>query len=213
MNKPFSAWKEGAPLYGLLLFIGVVSSVFGYWAVGVVFLAAGLFTLYFFRDPERTITADRLEAVSPADGTIVAVEELQETPHYDGPCRRISIFLSILDVHVNRAPAAGRILEIIYKPGRFLNAMKPETSECNASNTIFMKTDRGMMTVRQISGAIARRIICRVSKGESLGMGEKFGMIRFGSRTELYLPLEATVCVNVHDRVRAGTSIVARFKS
>ena len=91
--------------------------------------------------------------------------------------------------------------------------MKPETSECNASNTIFMKTDRGMMTVRQISGAIARRIICRVGERDFLDIGDKFGMIRFGSRTELYLPLEATVCVNVRDRVRAGTSIVARFKS
>ncbi|HIJ74058.1 MAG TPA: phosphatidylserine decarboxylase family protein, partial [Candidatus Hydrogenedentes bacterium] len=151
------------------------------------------------------------EAVAPADGVVVGIEDLDECPHYDGPCRRLSIFLSILDVHINRAPLEGIVRQIDYWPGKFHNAMKAESSECNESNAVWLDTAHGLVTVRQISGAIARSIVCVPSVGDRLGPGQKFGMIKLGSRTELCLPLDATICVKMKQKVRAGTSVVARF--
>ncbi|MCC6488045.1 MAG: phosphatidylserine decarboxylase family protein [Candidatus Hydrogenedentes bacterium] len=216
MNTPFSGWKEGLPYYGPLLgagailFLFVGSSTMGL-SVSAIVLALGLFTLCFFRDPVRAITRVSGEIVSPADGTIVGIENLETTPHYDGPCTRISIFLSVLNVHINRAPFDGQVADIRYQPGRFLNAMKAETTDLNESNAVHMTTSRGPVTVRQISGAIARRIVCRRNVGDTLARGEKFGMIKFGSRTELYLPPGTEVCVKLKDKVRGGSSVVARF--
>lgn len=215
MNKPFSAWREGMLLYVPLLIIGVSGSLM-FWGesvmvVPVCALAAGLFTLFFFRDPVRTVTAAAGEAVSPADGTVVAIEDLEDSPYYDGPCKRISIFLSIFSVHVNRAPFEGTVTEITYKPGKFKNAMRAETTDYNESNTVRMDTAHGPVTVRQISGAIARRIVCPCEVGNRLSKGEKFGMIKFGSRTELYLPPETEICVSPKEKVHAGSTVVARL--
>ena len=215
--QTFSAWREGVahymPAFVLLLVCLYPACRGSHWAwIGVgVFLVYGLFSLFFFRDPQRAITAAAGEVVSPADGTVVAVEELEETPHYKGPCQRISIFLSILSVHVNRAPFDGTIQDIRRKHGGFLFATKPEASERNESNDVWLETPRGPMTVRQITGVVARRIVCRANVGDTLAKGEKFGMIKFGSRTELYLPRSAEVCVKASDKVQAGTSVVARF--
>ncbi|MCC6699616.1 MAG: phosphatidylserine decarboxylase family protein [Candidatus Hydrogenedentes bacterium] len=216
MNTPFSGWKEGLPYYGPLLAAGAILFLFVGWstmglAVSLFVLVCGLFTLFFFRDPVRAITRVSGEIVAPADGTIVGIEDLETTPHYDGPCTRISIFLSVLNVHINRAPFDGQIADIRYQPGRFLNAMKAETTDLNESNAVRMTTSRGLVTVRQISGAIARRIVCRRNVGDTLARGEKFGMIKFGSRTELYLPPGTEVCVKLRDKVRGGSSVVARF--
>ena len=216
MNTSFSGWKEGAPYFGpplgagalLLLFAGGTAAGL---ACALTVLVLGLFILFFFRDPSRPITRDPDEIVSPADGAIAGIEDLESSPHYDGRCRRISIFLSVFDVHINRAPFDGTIQDLTYRPGQFKNAMKPETSECNESNTLRMTTDRGPITVRQISGLIARRIVCRRGVGDTLSKGERFGMIKFGSRTELYLPPETHICVKLKDRVRGGASVVARF--
>jgi phosphatidylserine decarboxylase len=178
LTRPFSAWKVGAAYYAPGFALAVACLCLAYqghhwaWIGFAVFGSFGLFSLFFFRDPARVITAEAREIVSPADGTVVAVEELKETPHYHGACRRISIFLSIFSVHVNRGP----------------------------------------MTVRQITGLIARRIVCETGVGETLAKGQKFGMIKFGSRTELYLPMNAAVSVKVKDKVAAGTSLVARFQ-
>ena len=124
--------------------------------------------------------------------------------------RTISIFLSIFDVHVNRSPAAGAVRSITYENGRFLAAMKSAAGDCNEANTIRLETEHGIMTVRQIAGLVARRIVCKTGVGGTLAKGEKFGMIRFGSRTELYLPAQAEICVKLKEKVRAGSSIVAR---
>ncbi len=215
MKKPFSAWREGMLLYVPLLIIGVSGSAM-FWGesvmvVPVCALVAGLFTLFFFRDPPRTITAIAGEAVSPADGTVVAIEDLEKTPHYDGPCKRISIFLSVFSVHVNRAPLEGTVTEIAYRPGKFKNAMRADTTDCNESNAVRMDTSHGPVTVRQISGAIARRIVCPCEVGNTLSKGEKFGMIKFGSRTELYLPPETAVRVSPKEKVRAGSTVVAHL--
>ncbi len=216
MNPPFSGWREGAPFYvpliglGALLLIFAGDSMTGF-VISLVLLGLGGFTLYFFRDPHRTISPAPEDIVSPADGTVVGIEDLETSPYYDGPCRRVSIFLSILDVHVNRAPCDGTIESITYRPGRFLNAMKAESSEQNEANTVVMSTPHGPVTVRQISGLIARRIVCRRNVEDTLVKGERFGMIRFGSRTELYLPQGTPVCVKLKEKVRGGATVMARF--
>lgn len=199
MNEPFNAWMQGIWFYGPIL------------GVGVILLLAGLSVMMFFRDFPRTITAAPNEVVSPADGTVVAIEDLTETPHYAGACKRVSIFMSVFNAHVNRAPFKSTVRDVRYAPGYFINAMNHESSQVNESNALWLDTPKGPMTVRQISGAIARRIVCPVKPGVALQKGEKFGMIRFGSRVELYLPVTATIDAHLNDKVHAGTSILARF--
>lgn len=215
MKRSFSGWREGFRYYAPVLCLGVLLSVglfpLGYVWIGVLVLLIGVAMTLFFRDFPRSITAAPNEVVAPADGTIVAVEDLETSPHYDGPCRRISIFLSIFNVHVNRAPYEGEVAGIRYQPGLFKDARKAETTHVNESNTIRLATSRGPMTVRQISGAVARRIVCPLTEGALLAKGEKFGMIRFGSRTELYLPPGTEICVTLKDKVQGGKTVVARF--
>ncbi|MCC6796347.1 MAG: phosphatidylserine decarboxylase family protein [Candidatus Hydrogenedentes bacterium] len=216
MKAKFSAFNEAFPYYGGLMVMTIVFLIVAQfyplaYTIAVVFIIFKLYTLYFFRDPKRTITTDASAIVSPADGTIVAIEDFTDSPHYEGPCKRVSIFLSIFNVHINRSPFEGTVESITYKPGQFLDARKSDTSELNEANTIRMTTPKGPMTVRQISGLIARRIICKVEVGETLAKGEKFGMIKFGSRTELYLPVDAQICVTLKDKVQGGATIVARF--
>jgi phosphatidylserine decarboxylase len=218
VNEPFNGWIQGARFYGPLLGVGVALMVAGgvgsvrplLW-VGVVFLVVGLAVMMFFRDFPRTISAQPNEVVSPADGTVVAIEDLTETPHYAGPCKRVSIFMSVFNAHVNRAPFECTVREVKYAEGHYVNAMKAEASKVNESNAVWLDTPKGPMTVRQISGAIARRIVCAAKPGMSLKKGEKFGMIRFGSRVELYLPTSAEPCVKINEKVHAGTTIMARF--
>ncbi|MBI2435364.1 MAG: phosphatidylserine decarboxylase family protein [Candidatus Hydrogenedentes bacterium] len=215
MNRSFSAWKEGLPYYGPVLALGVMLTVaLGFvgaaWVGGLVLLL-GVAMMLFFRDFEREITAASQEVVSPADGTVVAIEDLADSPHYEGPTRRISIFLSVFNVHVNRMPFGAVVKDVRYAPGQFLDARKAETSQVNESNAVWLETPRGPMTVRQISGAVARRIVCPIAPGARFQKGERFGMIRFGSRTELYLPPNTEVCVKLRDKVHAGTTIIARF--
>lgn len=215
MKKPFNGWAEGAKFYGPVLAIGAALTVF-FWGGGAVWtgygiLALGIAMALFFRDFPRTITAGPEEVVSPADGTVVAVERIEDSPFYDGPCTRISIFLSVFSVHVNRAPFACTVRDVAYVPGKFMNAMSADSSVVNEATTLRLDTARGAMTVRQIAGLVARRIVCPVTPGTSLSAGEKFGMIRFGSRTELYLPADAEVLVKPRQGVAGGLSVVARF--
>ncbi len=215
MKRTFNAWYTGAPFYGPLCAGGLLMLVFGWgtWIawVGAVVLLLGIYALFFFRDPRRRVRASADEAVAPADGKVMAVDELEESPYYDGPCVRLIIFLSLFNVHVNRAPCAGVVEDVRYQPGLFLNALRAESSELNESNTLWMNTAHGVVAVRQISGMVARRIVCYAQPGDELAQAERFGMIRFGSRTELYLPPRAIMQVSAGDNVRAGASIVARF--
>ncbi|HPO14835.1 MAG TPA: phosphatidylserine decarboxylase [Candidatus Hydrogenedentes bacterium] len=199
MNEPFNAWIQGIWFYGPIL------------GLGAILLLIGLSVMMFFRDFPRTISAGPNEVVSPADGTVVAIEDLTETPHYDGPCKRISIFMSVFNAHVNRAPFEGTVRDVRYAPGHYINAMNHESSQVNESNAMWLDTPKGPMTVRQISGAIARRIVCPVKSGTDLRKGEKYGMIRFGSRVELYLPAAVKIDAQLNDKVHAGISILARF--
>ena len=215
MNPAFSGWKTGLPFYGPVLVAGVLATAglawWGLWWAGLPVLLLGVSMLLFFRDFPRAITAGETEAVAPADGKVVGVEDLENTAYYSGPCKRLSIFLSVLDVHVNRSPCKATIRDVQYKTGLFKVAMRADTSNINEANTIYLDTPHGPVTVRQISGAIARRIVCPAGPGTQLVTGERFGMIRFGSRTELYLPPTAEFLVKKGDRVRGGATIVARF--
>lgn len=208
--RPFSAWKVGLPYYGPLLILGIALFFFNV-ALGSLVLFVALAILGFFRDPPRSASSDASDIVSPADGAVVAIEELAETEHYDGPCKRVSIFLSVFNVHVNRLPYDAEIADIRYKRGKYKNAMSPESSEVNESNALWLETPFGPMTVRQISGAIARRIVCAVNVGDTLAKGEKIGMIKFGSRTELYLPVSAEICVKIKEKVKGATTVLARI--
>ncbi len=181
------SWLAG-PLYGVPLF------------------AVAVFCLYFFRDPDRAIPAGAV-AVSPADGKVVAVKP--ESPDLT----RISVFLNIFDVHVNRAPIAGRIKEVFYKKGRFLVASREEASAQNEQNLIVIEGDGYDVAFRQIAGIIARRIVCFKQPGDRVATGERIGLIKFGSRVDVLLGPEWDILVRPGLRVRAGSSALARRRS
>lgn len=197
----------------ILVFLALLAIVFGFfsaWAFGF-FVLLCLCTIAFFRDPERTPPLDPNVIVAPADGTVMDIVELDENEVLKNKTRRVGIFLSIFDVHTNRAPIDGRIVYCQHRPGLCLDARRPDCSEKNESMTWALQNPRVTIVVRQITGAIARRIVAWANVGDELKKGERFGMIRFGSRTELYLPLDAQVLVKVGDHVLGGSTIVARL--
>ncbi len=216
METSFSGWKEGRrhylPWFVLAAVVTGVLWPFGYAWVGIPMFLFACGTLLFFRDFNRDITKAPGEVLAPADGTVVGIEQLEETPHYEGSCLRISIFMSVFNVHVNRVPCDCTVRTIKYAPGKYLNAMKEQASRVNESNAVWLDTQWGAVTVRQISGAIARRIVCPVKEGTMLTQGEKFGMIKFGSRVEVYLPPGAEATVALKQKSRAGITRLAKFK-
>lgn len=170
-----------------------------------------IFCANFFRDPDRRIPQDEDIIVAGADGVIDAIEEVEETEFIKGPSRRVSIFLNVFDVHVNRAPIAGRIVYQQHHPGTYLDARSPYCHQKNEALTWAFEGKRATLVVRQITGAIARRIVPWSRTGEMVEKGHRFGMIRFGSRTDIYLPLDAEVLVSLGDKVEGGSSVLARF--
>lgn len=218
MNTPINAWIIGMKYYLPCIIMGLLLSYLGatYYRpvliVGTFVLVISIFILFFFRDFPRTISAKEDEIVSPADGTVVEVTEIEKKEYYEGKCIRISIFMSVFNAHVNRFPYDGVIKKIVYKKGQFINAMKNQSSDYNESNTLLIETKKGNITVRQIAGKIARRIVCPVKEGDSLKKGQKFGMIKFGSRVELYLPINTEIYVKEKKKVYAGLTIIGRFK-
>lgn len=186
------------------------------WLPQLILLTVLVWVFSFFRDPPRTIADDPSLLLSPADGTIAAVETLPSYEGFDGEVLRIEIFLSIFNVHINRAPCPVKIGAITYKPGKFLDARKPECSKVNEANEIEMfrqHEPKDRLLVRQISGAVARRIVCATKTGDPLAAGQQFGMIKFGSCTELYVPARDTLkcVVQIGDAVKAGLTILARY--
>ena len=170
-----------------------------------------LYTLAFFRDPERAVSNDPAAVVAAADGVVADIVEIDENDVLKTSTRRVGIFLSVFDVHTNRVPIDGRVTYREHRKGLFLDARRPECSEKNESMTWAFQNPRVTIVVRQLTGAIARRIVGWARVGDELKKGDRFGMIRFGSRTEVYLPLTATVLVSVGDRVAGGSTIIARL--
>jgi phosphatidylserine decarboxylase len=186
-------------------------------AEALLFLAL-VWTLSFFRDPSRTVVPDENALYSPADGTITDISRADDSALGPGALR-IGVFLSVFNVHINRAPCSARVEKVSYKKGRFVNAMSPDSGRINESNDILMirlNDPKERLLVRQISGAIARRIVCEAKEAAEYRQGEPFGMIKFGSRTELYLPAgeegRYEVTVKIGDKVRAGLSPLARYR-
>jgi phosphatidylserine decarboxylase len=180
--------------------------------VSIFFAALILFTFYFFRDPERTPPAGENIAVSPADGVVTTIDEVDEDEFLKTKVRRIGIFLSVLDVHVNRAPIAGEVTHSEHKPGGFFDARDPRCSILNQSRSWVIAGPVATVMVKQITGAIARRICPWAVVGDKLTRGERFGMIRFGSRTELFFPMDAEVLIKLGDRVVGGETAVVKFQ-
>lgn len=178
----------------------------GWWAAAAVFAVAALGCLGFFRDPERTPPVLPGAVLAPADGRVMAVTEVMDA--WVGPAVRVSIFLSPLDVHVNRAPIGGLVKNVEYAPGRFMAAYRPEASEENERCTVSVEGEAAHVAVKQIAGVVARRIVCRARPGDSLRAGERYGLIRFGSRTDLVVPRGTDIRARVGDRVRGGESVM-----
>lgn len=191
------------------LLIGIVLMILRWWW-GAIFLALGLFVLYFFRDPKRRIPTEPGAVVSPADGRVV---EIADEPLDGRAGRRISIFLSVFDVHVNRAPVAGQVRRIDYHAGKFLAAWKEKASSANEQNSITIATPAGEMRFKQIAGWVARRILCWTRIGDEVTLGQRIGMIRFGSRVDVWLPAEAEILVQRGQHVAGGATQIARWQS
>ena len=179
----------------------------------VVCVLLGLFVLYFFRDPQRAIPANPAAYVSPADGRVIQICEVDETEFIKGKALRISIFLSVFDVHVNRIPMGGTVRYKHYNKGKFLAAWNEKASLDNEQTAIGIECDGGTrILVKQIAGLIARRIVCHADSGMTFKTGDRFGLIRFGSRTDLFLPPESRLAVKVGDTVRGGSTIIGERK-
>ncbi|MBM3857258.1 MAG: phosphatidylserine decarboxylase [Verrucomicrobia bacterium] len=210
-RKHPKALYEGRWIFFILGFLWLAAMVM----LPLIALPLGIliiFSAYFFRDPERNISADPAIIVSPADGTVTLIDEVEGVegdPYLTMRLKRISIFLSVFDVHVNRTPIAGELIHSEPRGGLYLDARKPESSILNESRLWIIQGERGLVGVKQITGAIARRIVPWSQVGDHLEKGERFGMIRFGSRTELYLPMETEILVKVGDKVAGGSSEVA----
>jgi phosphatidylserine decarboxylase len=166
--------------------------------------------LFFMRDPQRIPPPETGIYLAPADGKVVAIDRVDEESFVGGSTVRIAIFLSLFDVHVNRSPAAGEIRKVRHVPGRFLQAFRPEASQVNEYNDIGLEDGASRILVKQIAGILARRIVCSVREGDHVRAGQRVGMIKFGSRTEVFLPPDCQVAVSLGDKVRGGLTILAR---
>jgi phosphatidylserine decarboxylase len=212
--------REIAVAFALLGAAGVALWLWVHPAGAAVPAALLLFCLYFFRDPERAPPEGEGLVLAPADGKVMDLEEVEAPEFLGGRALRVGIFLSLFDCHVNRSPVAGRVARVDYRKGRFRAAFNEMASSENESNTVGLVADGTLpdgrplrVAVRQIAGVIARRIVCAARPEQSLARGERFGMIKFGSRTELYLPVEAGFepAVRVGDTVRAGLTVMGRL--
>lgn len=216
-SLPFARWG----LVELQMFVwplALAAAGLTFWQPWAAVVPAGLiaFVLWFFRDPPRVIPQAKGLLVSPADGVLAEVTRLAHDPFIDGPAVRIGIFLSVFNVHINRVPDDARVVELRYARGEFLNALKPESAERNENLWIGLQgaaSPYRRMVVRQIAGAIARRIVCDLRPGEMVVRGDKFGMIKFGSRTELIVPDEPglEILVKVGDKLQGGATVLGRY--
>jgi len=199
--------REGWPFIAVPLVAAGILALLGRRRAAALVALPGLASVGFFRDPERRVPAVPGAVLAPADGRVMGVARVED--RWVGDATRVSIFLSPLDVHVNRAPIAAIVRRVEHMPGRFLAAYRPEASEDNERCTLDLEGEAMRVSVRQIAGVVARRIVCRARPGDKLAAGERYGLIRFGSRTDLVVPRAAELRVDVGDRVTGGESIMA----
>ena len=201
--------KEALPFLIPAAFLTLVFGLWGWKILALLGILLTLFIAYFFRNPKRNIPALQNAILSPADGKVIYVGECQEKRYLQDKALKISIFMSIFDVHINRSPISGKVLKTVYNPGEFFVAHLEKSSLLNEQNAIIVLTeDRFKILVVQIAGLVARRIVCYPKIGDFLKRGEIFGLIRFGSRVDLYLPLGVKINVQVGRKVKGGESII-----
>lgn len=203
--------RAGLPFVIAVAGPAVACAAFGWTlpAAGLALLA--LFVLWFFRDPERRVPIDPSLVVAPADGRVKVAGPSEAGVGPAGEWQQISIFLSPLDVHINRVPIAGRVTHVEYRPGRFLAAYRPEAARDNERSEVWIERDGVRVVVRQVVGVLARRVVCRLVEGQEVGPGQRMGLMKFGSRMDVFVPASATIAVSVGDRVRAAETVVARL--
>jgi phosphatidylserine decarboxylase len=202
--------RDGLPFVLVPLGVAMLLAAFGLWWLALPLLLLAAFMAYFFRDPQRVSPGDARLVVAPADGRVTRTGPL--VPEQPDSPNIVSIFLSPFDVHINRAPIAGEITDVTYTRGRFLIATSEQASLVNEQNALTIKGERITVVCRQIAGILARRIVCWKRAGEHVALGERFGLIRFSSRTDVVLPPEVEITVQVGARVRGGVSIIGRIR-
>ncbi len=204
--------SEGWPFIFPLAFVTALLLALGWRSTGTVSLALTLFVLFFFRDPERMIPRGDGVVVSPADGRVIVVKDVFEPTYLKKDVKQISIFLSVFNVHVNRAPYGGAVEAVKYNPGKFHVASVDKASQDNEQTAMVIASGKNKILVKQIAGLIARRIVCYARPGDRLAPGERYGLIRFGSRVDLFLPTDAELKVKVGDKVKGGRDIIGVLK-
>lgn len=200
--------RDSIPYIVVPLVLSVAATIFGFWYIGLLFFVVALFMAYFFRDPKRVPPDDPNVVVSPADGRVTRIDSV--ATEADAPTL-ISIFLSPLDVHINRAPIPGKIIDVVYSPGKFLIATNEKASLVNEQNALTIEGEKITVVCKQIAGILARRIVCWKAKGDRVSLGERFGMIKFSSRTDVLLPASVKVTVAEGDHVRGGITVIGRI--
>jgi phosphatidylserine decarboxylase len=208
--------SAGVPFIAGALFVGLLVGAMGSWLLALPWLVLGAFFLFFFRDPQRVSPTTAAAVLSPADGRVlVAGPAVAESapPGAPGSWQQISIFLSPMDVHVNRIPASGTVTQVSYKPGRFLPAYQHDAGSANERSEIWIDHHGQLVVARQIVGMLARRVVCRVAPGTEVRAGDRFGIMKFGSRMDVFVPLDATILVKVGESVRGGETVIAMLHS
>ena len=202
----------GWPFIGGSLILAIIALWFFGAGGAAIFLVLACFFLFFFRDPERTITTDPDAVLSPADGRVMVAGAPPGQGAPGGNWQQISIFLSPMDVHVNRMPIGGRVTKVEYHPGRFLPAYRTDAGDLNEYTEVTVDHHGQPIVVRQIVGVLARRIVCRVKEGETVHAGDRFGVMKFGSRMDIFVPASAEIAVKVNDKVVGGVTVIARLR-
>ena len=213
--------REGLPFIvvglvvtAVLIFTALRWDSWWLFSAGALLALLTLFTIFFFRDPHRPVIVEPDLLLAPADGRILSINTVENHPYVEGRAVKISIFLSIFDVHINRIPTSGTIDYVKYNPGKFFPAFKDKASEQNEQTEIGLTSDVShKLVVKQIAGFIARRIVCRLREGDTVSAGNRFGMIRFGSRTELFVPADSDLRIQVGDHVKGGLTVIGRLPS
>jgi len=212
----FNIWHDRIGRYAIILLVlaalavALLPGIFTLTLLGLMIILL-LLVLYFFRNPSRAVVDESGLVIGPCDGKVVEITPMREEKYLQADTLRISVFLSVLDVHVQRAPVGGVVSLVEHRPGVFLQAFKPEASDVNERISMIIESEHGRLLLQQIAGILARRCVNFAEPGQVIRLGQRFGLIKFGSRVDLYLPPEAEILVSIGDQVHGGLTPIARF--